>query len=83
MAAVAHKIRMVSPAILRLTLMLRRNLTMSSVTLNDDKVTHTGQVSNKKMIVVISIRFNNSNGKIKTIEKLDLLIGRNKYVKYC
>ena len=56
---------------------------MSSVTLNNDKVTHTGQVSDKEMIVVISIQFNNSNGKIKIIEMLDLLIGRNKYVKYC
>ena len=83
MAAVAHKIRMLSPSILRLTLVLRRNLIMSSVTLNNDKVTHTGQVSDKEMIVVISIQFNNSNGKIKIIEMLDLLIGRNKYVKYC
>ena len=82
MVAVAHKIRMVSPAILRLILMLRRNLTMSSVALNDDKVTRTGQVSNKEMIVVISIQFNNSNGKIKIIEMLDLWIGRNKYVIY-
>ena len=53
---------------------------MSFVTLSDDKVINTGQVSNKKMIVVISIWFNNSNGRIKIIEMLDFLIGRNKYV---